>query len=151
MIRAQGQAEALKIKREAEVAAYRMQAEAEASEMKMKGYTYAEETARKVGVGAVKNGFGSTDDGGNVGKSGLMGDLVNLGVGLSAISGVMGMTKDAISPLMNATGEMGQSVSNLMNPSTQNATWSCGCGMIGLTGNFCSNCGKKKGEDTNEK
>ena len=152
MIRAQGQAEALKIKGEAEAAAYRMQAEAEASEMKMKGYTYAEETARKVGVGAVENGFGSTGEGGNnIGNSGLMGDLVNLGVGLSAMSGVMGMTKDAISPLMNTTGEMGQSVSNLMKPETQNTTWSCSCGMTGLTGNFCSNCGKKKGENTNEK
>ena len=71
MIRAQGQAEALKIKGEAEAAAYRMQAEAEASEMKMKGYTYAEETARKVGVGAVENGFGSTGEGGNnIGNSG---------------------------------------------------------------------------------
>ena len=153
IIRAQGQAEALKIKGEAEAAAYRMQAEAEAAEMKMKGYTYAEETARKVGVGAVENGFGSVGgngEGGNTGGSGLMGDLVNLGVGLSAMSGVMGMTKDAMSPLFQATNETGQSVSNLMKPNAQNVTWNCSCGMTGLTGNFCSNCGKKKGENAGE-
>lgn len=153
IIRAQGQAEALKIKGEAEAAAYRMQAEAEAAEMKMKGYTYAEETARKVGVGAVENGFGSVGGGGesgNSGGSGLMGDLVNLGVGLSAMSSVMGMTKDAMSPLVQVTGETGQSVSNLMNPDVQKVTWNCSCGMTGLTGNFCSNCGKKKGENTDE-
>ncbi len=150
MIQAQGEAEALKIKGEAEAAAYRMQAQAEADEMRMKGFTYAEETARKVGLGAVENGFGAIGEGGGgTMGSGIMGDLMNLGVGLSAMSGVMGMTKDAMSPLMNTTKEAGQSVADLIS-NTQATTWNCTCGMTGLTGNFCSNCGKKRGGEVNE-
>lgn len=151
IIRAQGEAETLKIKGEAEAATYRMKAEAEAAEMKMKGYTYAEETARKVGVGAVENGFGGNgENGGNAAGSGMMSELMNLGVGLSAMSSVMGMTKEAMSPLVQSTSDTGQSISHLMNLQTQTSTWNCSCGMTGLSGNFCSNCGKKKGENTNE-
>lgn len=154
IIRAQGEAEAVKIKGEAEAAAYRMQAEAEAEEMKLKGYTYAEETARKVGVGVVENGFGIRGGNGEAGTgggiSGTVGDLMQLGIGLSTMSSVMGMAKDAMSPMINVTGETGQSLSNLMNPKSQTGTWNCCCGMTGLTGNFCSNCGKKRGEEINE-
>ena len=52
IIGAQGEAEALKIQKQAEAEAYKMQAEAEAAEMRMKGYTYQQETARQVGLGA---------------------------------------------------------------------------------------------------
>ena len=37
-----------------------MQAEAEAAEMRMKGYTYQQETARQVGLEAMKNGLVGT-------------------------------------------------------------------------------------------
>ena len=63
IIGAQGEAEALKIQRAAEAEAYRMQAAAEAEEMRMKGYTYQQETARQVGLEAMKNGIGGGEGG----------------------------------------------------------------------------------------
>lgn len=153
IIRTQGEAEAVKIKGEAEAAAYRMQAEAEAQAMRMKGYTYAEETARKIGLGAVENGFdvGQSGEGGNTSSigtgAGMMGDLLNLGIGLNVMSNVMGMTKDAMQPVFDNTKQMGSALDGLMNP--QSSTWNCSCGAVGQTGNFCSNCGRKKEGDTN--
>ena len=55
--------------------------------MRMKGYTYQQETARQVGVGAMKNGLTG-------GGSGGLGDIASLGVGLGAMSGVIGMTTE---------------------------------------------------------
>ena len=57
MIGAQGDAESTRIKAQGEADAYRMRAEAEAMEMKMKGYTYQQESARQVGLEAMKNGI----------------------------------------------------------------------------------------------
>lgn len=147
IIQAQGEAESVKIRGEADAAAYRMQAQAEAEEMRLKGYTYAEETARQVGVGMVEHGFGTVGAGdGGVGEgsggSGVMGDLVNLGIGLSAMSNVMGITKDAMSPIMDNTKGIGQALGGVMTPDS----WNCTCGAMGINGNFCSNCGRKRGE-----
>lgn len=153
IIRTQGEAEAVKIKKEAEAAAYRMQAEAEAEAMRMKGYTYAEETARQIGLGAVGNGTGQAEAGGSsspVGTGdGMMGDLLKLGVGLNVMSGVMGMTKDAVQPVFDNAKQMGSASGGVMNP--QSGGWNCSCGAVGQTGNFCSNCGRKKEGDTNER
>ena len=114
MIGAQGDAEALKIRAAAEAEAYRLQAQAEALEMQMKGYTYQQETARQVGLGAVQNSGGIA---GNIG--GTVGDLMGLGVGLGAVGSVIGMTKEAITPVASAVG-------NAMNPAAEG--WSCACG-----------------------
>ena len=94
IIGAQGEAEALKIQKQAEAEAYRMQAEAEAAEMRMKGYTYQQETSRQVGLEAMKNGLG-----GGANAAGALGDLAGLGVSLGAMGSVIGMTKDALSPM----------------------------------------------------
>lgn len=158
IIRTQGEAEAMKIMREAEAAAYRMKAEAEAAEMQMKGYTYAEETARKVGLGAVENGLGTQQAGGSTAAgtgTSMMGDLMNLGVGLSMMSNVMGMTKDAMAPAFDTTRQMGTALGGMINPQSaetkETGGWNCTCGATGLTGNFCSNCGKQKGSDNDDK
>lgn len=129
IIEAQGNAEALKL-----------QAAAEAAEMQMKGYTYQQETARLVGMEAMKNGLGSGDGGASV-----LGDIAGIGVGLGAMGGVMNIAKDALSPMMEQSAQMGQSMENVMNTS-----WNCSCGQLGNTGNFCSNCGKKRGDQMNE-
>ena len=135
IISAQGEAEALKIQRQAEAEAYKMQAEAEAAEMRMKGYTYQQETSRQVGMEAMKNGIG----GGAGGSAGIMGDLAGLGIGLGAMSGVIGMTREAMEPMMSGAGRMGQAVGDSIA-----GTWTCSCGQTGLTGNFCSMCGAKR-------
>lgn len=124
MIGAQGDAEALKIKAAAEAEAYRLQAQAETLEMQMKGYTYQQETARQVGVEAMRNGGGAV--------SSLVGDAMQLGVSLGTVGSVIGMTREAVSPLMQqGTGFAPYG-------------WSCACGQQGITGNFCPNCGQPK-------
>ena len=135
IIGAQGEAEALKIQKAAEAEAYRMQAEAEAMEMKMKGFTYQQQTAREVGLEAMKNGL----TGGEGGGGSSLGDIASLGVTLGAMGGVIGMTKDAISPVFESVGQMGQ---NAPAP----GGWDCGCGQKGITSNFCPNCGARKPE-----
>ncbi|MBD5103284.1 MAG: hypothetical protein HDT47_00260 [Ruminococcaceae bacterium] len=138
IIGAQGEAESLKVKAQAEAEAYKMQAEAEAMEMKMKGYTYQQETSRQVGLEAMKNGIGGN---GTVG-AGALGDLASLGIGIGAMSGVIGMTKDAINPVMSETSRIGQTVSNGIK-----GLWDCSCGQKEISGNFCNNCGAKRPEN----
>lgn len=135
IIGAQGEAEALKIQKQAE--AYRMQAEAEAAEMRMKGYTYQQETSRQVGLEAMKNGLG-----GGANAAGALGDLAGLGVSLGAMGSVIGMTKDALSPMTQDAAQMGAAVGTAVA-----GGWDCPvCGHKNITTNFCPDCGGKKPE-----
>ena len=146
IIDAQGGAEARKISAQADAEAYRMQAEAEALEMQMKGYTYAQETQRLVGLEAVQGGI-IKEGGGASGGLGGIGDVVGLGVGLGAVGAVVGLTKDAITPLSGSATEIGQTFGSLVNPpaSPLPATgWICACGEKGIAGNFCPECGTKR-------
>ena len=136
IIEAQGSAEILKIRKNAEAEGYKMQAAAEAAEMQMKGYTYQQETSRMVGMEAMKNGIGN-----GAGGASVLGDLAGLGVGLGAMSGVMNMTKDALSPLAEQGVQMGQTMEGMLK-----TAWNCSCGQVGNIGNFCSNCGNKRSE-----
>ncbi len=120
IIGAQGEAEALKLR-----------AEAEAAEMRMKGYTYQQETARQVGLGAVEN-MGGADGGG-------FGDIAGLGISLGAIGGVMNLTKEAMAPFTGTASAMGTNINSAITD-----TWSCSCGNSGIIGNFCNICGNKK-------
>lgn len=155
IIGAQGDADAMRIRKQAEADAYRMQAEAEAMEMRMKGYTYQQETARQVGMEAMKNGL--TGNGSGLGGGmGVMGDLAGLGIGLGAMGSVMGMTRDAISSSAQMGMSMGATMGENMNAmggnaemtgSTGEGTWDCPqCGMKGITFKFCPDCGNKKPE-----
>ena len=135
LIGVQGDAEALKIQKQAEADAYLMQAQAEAQEMRMKGYTYQQETARAVGMEAMKNGI----TGGGAG--GGLGDLAGLGVTLGAMGSVVNMTKDALNPMMESAGQMGQTIGG-----TVSGGWNCACGQQNIATNFCPNCGTKKPE-----
>ena len=135
IIGAQGDAEALRIQKQAEAEAYRMQAAAEAEEMRLKGYTYQQETARQVGLEAMQNGLGG-------GAAGGLGDLAGLGVSLGAMGSVIGMTKDALSPIAQDASQMGQAVGAAIS-----SGWDCpACGTKGITTRFCPDCGAKKPE-----
>lgn len=134
IIGAQGEAEALRIQKAAEAETYKMRAEAEAAEMRMKGYTYQQETSRMVGMEAMQNGIG----GGN-GAGSAIGDVAGLGVTLGAMGGVIGMTKEAMSPMFQTGSEIGQGMGAVVS-----GAWNCTCGQSGITGNFCSNCGSKR-------
>ncbi len=126
MVGAQGDAEAMKIKAMAEVDAYKAKAMAEAEEMRAKGYTYQQETSRKVGMEAMQNGIG-----GGKGSS-AVGDIIGLGVTLGAMSGVVDMTKNS----MKSATEV----------AVTDAGWDCACGKKGITSKFCPECGAKKPE-----
>ena len=140
MVGAQGEAEALKIKAQAEAEAYKMQAKAEAEEMKMKGYTYQQETARQVGLEAMQNGITGGSSGGG------LGDIAGLGVTLGAMGGVIGMTKEALNPIMENTSQVGAGFGNIVAGNVPDG-WECSeCGTKGITSNFCPNCGAKKPE-----
>ena len=136
IIGAQGEAEALKIQKAAEAEGYRMQAVVEAEEMRLKGFTYQQETARQVGMEAMKNGI--VGEGG----SGGLGDIAGLGITLGAMGGIAGMTKDALSPVLESAGQMGQAATAPLSPTAD--TWDCPCGQKGLTSKFCPECGAKR-------
>ena len=132
VIGAQGDAEALKIQKQAEADAYRMQAAAEAEEMRMKGFTYQQQTARQVGLEAMQNGIGGGEGGG-------LGNIAGLGVTLGAMGSVIGMTREAVAPMMENAGQVGQMVGGAVADG-----WDCTCGQKGITSNFCPNCGAKR-------
>ena len=135
IIGAQGDAEALKIQKQAEVEAYRMQAAAEAEEMRLKGYTYQQETARKVGLEAMQNGLTG-------GSGGGLGEIAGLGITLGAMGSVIGMTKDALNPVMDTAKQMGQAVGGAPSDG-----WDCPeCGAKHIQSKFCPECGAKKPE-----
>ena len=134
IIGAQGEAEALKIKKAAEAESYKMQAAAEAEAMRMKGYTYQQETARMVGTEAMKNGIS--------GGSGGVGDIAGLGIALGTMGGIIGMTKEALEPVLDSSSQAGKSVEKIISDK-----WDCACGNKGVTGNFCNNCGAKRPTD----
>lgn len=106
----------------------------------MKGYTYQQETARMVGMEAMKNGL--TGAGGSAGGGivGGMGDIAGLGVTLGAVGGVMGMAKDAIDPLFAVAAQFGKQTLDAVTPDAPGA-WDCTCGNRGVVGNFCNMCG----------
>lgn len=133
VIEAQGAADAARIAGQAQADIYRMQAEAEAQEMRMKGYTYQQETARQVGVEAMRNG--------GAGVTGFASEAMQLGVGLGTVGSVIGMTKEAIQPVM-------QGVSSMAQPAAvaSDAGWNCTCGQTNITSKFCPECGAKKPE-----
>lgn len=137
-IKTQAEAEAHKAKAFAEADAYKAKALAEAEEMHSKGYTYQQETARMVGMEAMQNGITGNGSGG----SGIaVGDIAGLGVTLGAMGGVIGMTKDALSPIMQTSSEIGSTVIPHSNDS-----WDCKCGCKNIKSNFCPDCGSPRQE-----
>ena len=120
-----------------EAEAYKLRAEAEAAEMRMKGYTYQQETARQVGLAAMENISA------NGGSGSGLGDLAGLGVSLGAMGSVMGLTREALNPMaVNAQG-MGQAMGQMMQP---DGGWDCACGKRDITSKFCPECGTPKPE-----
>ena len=120
---AYAEAEAKKILAGAEAEEIRLKGFAEAEVLRAKGGDYQSETARIVGKAAAENE--SSGSGGSI-ASGIVQTGVGLGVGVSVAKEVAATIKDTGSP---------------------SATWDCpACGQKNLSGNFCPNCGRKRGE-----
>lgn len=116
-------AEAKKLLAAAEAEEIRMKGLAEAEVLRAKGGDYAAETARIVGKAAAENESQGSG-------SGMVSDIVKAGVGIG-----VGVT---------VAKEVVGAVKDTMNP---NLTWDCpNCGAKNLTGNFCPNCGQRRGE-----
>ena len=133
IIGAQGDAEVIKIKAQAEAEAYKAQAMAEAAEMQAKGYNQ-----RDVLQAEVQKSYADAlgQMGANGGGAGL-GDIAGLGVTLGAVGGVIGMTKEAMSPLF------GQQTAPKAPAPTG---WTCSCGETNIQSKFCPECGSRKPE-----
>ena len=120
---AYAEAEAKKILAGAEAEEIRLKGFAEAEVLRAKGGDYQSETARIVGKAAAENE--SSGAGGSI-ASGIVQTGVGLGVGVSVAKDVAATIKDTVSA---------------------SATWDCpACGQKNLSGNFCPNCGRKRGE-----
>lgn len=66
---------------QAEAEAEKLKGYAEADIMRAKGYTYQQETARQVGLEAMKNGIGGGEGGG-------ISDIAGLGISLALWAGL---------------------------------------------------------------
>lgn len=159
------EANTVRIKGQAEADVQKMRYEAEAAEMRMKGYTYQQETSRQIGLEAMKNGITGNS---SSGAGAALGNITELGVTLGTMGTIVGMTKDAINPMVEESQKIGQQLgNNLTNawdcscgqkgitskccpecgakrPERQSDTWNCACGAIGLTSKCCPDCGAKR-------
>ena len=110
----------------------------EAEEMRLKGYTQRDvlqADVQKAYADALGQ-MGANGVGGGV-SGGMLGDIASLGVTLGAMGGVIGMTKEAMTPMMNMGAAAVTPVAN---------GWDCGCGAKNIQSKFCPECGAKKPE-----
>lgn len=132
---AKREAERKVIEAQAEAAAKRMDGMTEAEIMRAKGYTEKDVLQADVQK-AYATGLGQM---GSNGGGSALGDVAGLGMTLGAMSGVISMTKDAMAPMF------GQQHTQPVVPTVPSRIgWDCTCGQIGITSNFCPNCGAKR-------
>ena len=131
---ARREAERRVIAAQAEAQAQRMAGLTEAEIMAAKGYSQKDVLQAEVqkayaeGIG----NMGPAISGG--GGSGIVGDMLGLGVGMAAASAIA----PQLGGMMN-NFNIGQPQA-VTNPNA----WDCTCGNKGIIGNFCPNCGAKK-------
>lgn len=136
-------------KREAERAIIQAQAEAQAARMAglteaeiMKAKGYSEKDVLQADVQkAYAAGLGQM---GSNGGGGALGDIAGLGVTLGAMGGIMGMTKEAMSPIFGGQPQSAPPTVPEAPATFGSSGWDCICGQKGITGNFCPNCGTKR-------
>lgn len=128
------------IEAQAEAQAQRMAGLTEAEIMRAKGYTekdVLQAEVQKAYAEGIGNMGPAISAGG--GSSGIMGDLLGLGVGMAAAS--------TIAPQIGSMMQ-GMNFQNNTQPSAPAATdtWNCSCGESGISSRFCPSCGAKKPE-----
>lgn len=130
-------AEQARIKAQGEADAVKYKGFAEAEIMQAKGYNQRDVLQADVQK-AYAEGIGNMGGGGS-GESGMMSEVLGLGVGLAA----MGQIGDRFNSGIN--GIFPEASDAQKNNSSVN-TWNCICGYMKNTGKFCSECGKAKPE-----
>lgn len=139
MAEATGETQAERLRMQLEMERKLQTAQIEAEEMRLKGYNQRDvmqADVQKAYAGALGH-MGA--NGGGVG-SGMLGDIAGLGVTLGAMGSVIGMTKDAMTPMMN----MGAAMAAPAAPKASG--WDCACGEKNIQSKFCPECGAKKPE-----
>ena len=131
---ATGETQAERLRMQLEMERKLQTAQIEAEEMRLKGYNQKDVMQADVQK-AYADALGQMGANGGGGGSGMLGDIAGLGVTLGAMGSVMGMTKDAMAPMMNMGAQMTGAASG---------GWDCACGQKGIATNFCPNCGAKK-------
>ena len=131
------QAERLHMQLEMERKAQMAQIEAE--EMRLKGYNQRDVLQADVQK-AYAGALGQMGANGGSSGSGMLGDIAGLGVTLGAMGSVIGMTKDAMAPMMN----MGAAMAAPAAPAASGRD--CACGAKNIQSKFCPECGTKKPE-----
>ena len=157
---AKREAERRVIAAQADAQAQRMAGLTEAEIMAAKGYSQKDVLQAEVQK-AFAEGIGNMgpDTVTGSGGSGIMGDVMGLGLGMAAMNAVMpqfgnmfqGLGQPQSAPLNGwdcACGQKGNAGKFCPNCGAKrpevNAGWDCACGQKGITGNFCPNCGTRK-------
>ena len=133
---ATGETQAERLRMQLEMERKLQTAQIEAEEMRLKGYSQKDvmqADVQKAYAGALGQ-MGA--NGGGAGGS-MLGDIAGLGVTLGAMGSVIGMTKDAMTPMMN----MGATAA-----APAATGWDCTCGAKNIQSKFCPECGMKKPE-----
>lgn len=129
------------IEAQAEAQAQRMAGLTEAEIMRAKGYSekdVLQTEVQKAYAESIGNMGPVISSGGG---SGVMGDILGLGVGMAAAS--------AMAPQIGGMFQ-GLGIQNMNNtaapvaPENKADTWDCTCGQKGIIGNFCNNCGARR-------
>ncbi|WP_251231291.1 SPFH domain-containing protein [Adlercreutzia aquisgranensis] len=136
------EAERAVIAAEAEAKAATLTGLAEAEVMRAKGYSELDTLQAEVQK-AYAAGIGNMGSAGvSGGGGGITGDVMGMGIGLamaSAMAPQIGNVMQGMSPL--GAGWSGQGAPAAASPNM----WDCACGQRGNTGNYCGNCGQKRG------
>ncbi len=135
------EAERTVIEAQADAEAMRLQGLTEAEVMRAKGYTEKDVLQADVQK-AYAEGIGNMGPAVSAGgSSGIVGDMVGLGIGMAAAGTVapqIGQMMQGFNP-QNSDNQR-EPTGNMIN----NDTWDCSCGNKGIVGNFCNNCGLKR-------
>ena len=134
---AKREAERKVISAEAEAQVSRLAGLAEAEVMRAKGYSEKDvlqsEVQKAYAEGIGNMGPDSVSGGGG---SGIAGDMMGMGVGISMLNTLIPQINNMVQDL---------NVQQNNHEVTQDDEfWDCVCGKKHITGNFCSNCGRRK-------
>ena len=135
---ARREAERRVIAAQAEAQAQRMAGLTEAEIMTAKGYSQKDilQTEVQKSYAEALGNMRPSVVSGTGGSSGIVGDMLGLGIGMAAASAVA----PQIGEMMN-NFSFGQ---QLAPQTVVSNTWDCACGQKGIVGNFCNNCGARK-------